>query len=52
VAWDVQNEKVSAGAARDDYGVVLNADGSVDDAATTSLRLSLRESQTEVTQTG
>jgi N-methylhydantoinase B len=42
VAWDVLNEKVSSLAARDDYAVVLSADGSVDATATASLRLSRR----------
>jgi N-methylhydantoinase B len=42
VAWDVQNEKVSTAAARDDYCVVLDADGSVDADATAALRLSRR----------
>ena len=48
VAWDVRNEKVSSVAARDDYAVVLNADGSVDVTATASLRLSRRGLHAEV----
>ncbi len=40
VAWDVMNEKVSRDAARDDYGVVMKSDGSVDDEATEALRRS------------
>ena len=38
VAADVANEKVSLDAARERYGVVLQADGTVDDAATQALR--------------
>jgi N-methylhydantoinase B len=38
VAHDVADEKVSAAAARDHYGVVLGADGSVDDEKTEALR--------------
>jgi hypothetical protein len=33
-----RNEKVGATSARDEYGVVLAHDGSVDDAATAALR--------------
>jgi len=40
VASDVQNEKVSREAARDDYGVVLNRDGGVDAEPTDALRQS------------
>jgi N-methylhydantoinase B len=42
VAWDAQNEKVSRAAAREDYCVLLNADGSVDADATAALRLARR----------
>jgi N-methylhydantoinase B len=42
VAADVSEGYVSPDAARNEYGVVLAADGSVDDAATTQLRSSLR----------
>ena len=45
VAWDVMNEKVSRDAARDDYGVVMKSDGSVDDEATEALRRSRRNSR-------
>ena len=45
VAWDVMNEKVSRDAARDDYGVVMKSDGSVDDDATEALRHSRRNSR-------
>ena len=38
VADDVANEKVSVAAARELYGVVIGADGLVDDAATAALR--------------
>jgi N-methylhydantoinase B len=38
VAVDVLNDKVSAAAARDVYGVVLRDDGSVDEEATAALR--------------
>jgi N-methylhydantoinase B len=37
-ADDVANEKVSAASARELYGVVIGADGLVDDAATAALR--------------
>ena len=40
VAWDVQNEKVSSEAARDEYGVVVKSDGTVDADATDALRQS------------
>ena len=38
VAHDVANEKVSTGAARARYGVVIGDDGLLDLAATTALR--------------
>jgi N-methylhydantoinase B len=38
VAHDVANEKVSAAAARELYGVVIGSDGSADTAATAALR--------------
>ena len=38
VATDVRNGLVSVEAARSDYGVALNADGQVDEAATAALR--------------
>ena len=38
VAADVANEKVSVEAARERYGVVIRPDGTVDAAATESLR--------------
>jgi N-methylhydantoinase B len=43
VRWDVLEELVSPEAARRDYGVVLRADLSLDDAATRSLRQGLKE---------
>ncbi len=45
VAWDVLNEEVGRDAARDDYGVVIASDGSVDDKATAALRHSRRNSR-------
>ncbi len=42
VRADVLDEFVSPAAARDDYGVVLAADGTVDGAATEALRATLR----------
>ena len=43
VLRDVRNEYVSAGSARDDYGVVVDpATWTVDEAATGALRASLR----------
>lgn len=47
VAKDVKNGLVSAEKAKSDYGVVLNADLSVDDSATETLRVSLREQRGE-----
>ncbi len=40
VAWDVKNGKVSRESARENYGVVLNDDFSVNEAATARLRRS------------
>jgi N-methylhydantoinase B len=40
VAWDVRNGKVSLRSAREDYGVVLREDGTVDGPATAALRAS------------
>jgi N-methylhydantoinase B len=42
VRWDVLEEFVSREAARDEYGVVLGNDLSVDEAATRALRQSLK----------
>ena len=42
VRWDVLEEFVSKKAARDDYGVALREDLSVDEAATRTLRQSLK----------
>jgi N-methylhydantoinase B len=42
VERDVRNELVSPAAARDDYGVALDATGKVDGAATAALRARLR----------
>jgi len=42
VADDIANEKVSAGAARELYGVALAADGAVDNERTTALRAERR----------
>lgn len=42
VAQDVRNEKVSAEAAREKYGVILRTDGSVDLAKTEELRCGKR----------
>ena len=42
VAWDVLEDLVSADAAREHYGVVLNKDLSLDAASTTALRSKLR----------
>jgi N-methylhydantoinase B len=42
VRWDVLEEFVSMEAARDEYGVVLSEDLSVDEAATRTLRQSLK----------
>jgi N-methylhydantoinase B len=42
VAHDVANDKVSADAARELYGVALGADGSVDDGGTQALRAGRR----------
>lgn len=41
VAADVRDGKVSAGGARDDYGVILTAEGEVDDDATAETRARL-----------
>ena len=41
VRWDVVEDMVSAEAARERYGVVLRADGEVDQDATTTLRKSI-----------
>ena len=43
VAADVLNEKVSVAAARERYGVVLTADGEIDQAATAARRLERRK---------
>jgi N-methylhydantoinase B len=54
VVGDVRDEKVTRGAARELYGVVLSGDGSLDREATSRLRESLRtpalESREEVTR--
>jgi len=43
VAWDVKNDKISLSAARERYGVVLQASTlTIDDAATSELRTSMR----------
>ncbi|MSQ37356.1 MAG: hypothetical protein EXR61_03455 [Chloroflexi bacterium] len=43
VVRDVLDEKVSIGSARDDYGVVVSADGVVDEPATAALRAHTKE---------
>jgi N-methylhydantoinase B len=48
VGLDVLQGKVSALAARDDYGVVCSAEGVVDDAATFALRSVMRGERAEV----
>lgn len=47
VARDVRHDLVSPGKARSDYGVVLRADGSVDEAATEALRAAMRAERGE-----
>jgi len=47
VLADVREGYVSARSAREDYGVVLTAEGEVDDAATSALRRQLRSERGE-----
>jgi N-methylhydantoinase B len=46
VLRDIAWRKVSVGGAREDYGVVVRADGSADEAATASLRAQVRAART------
>lgn len=46
VLWDVQNHRVSVAAAASGYGVVIGADGAIDQEATESLRSSQSKKST------
>jgi N-methylhydantoinase B len=47
VARDVWNQKVTPGAAREQYGVVVHADGAIDAGATEAIRSSRPKTTTE-----
>jgi N-methylhydantoinase B len=50
VAHDVRSRLVTVEAARSEYGVVVSADGQVDDAATEGLRAELRAGRDDLPQ--